>query len=114
MSYKNKNLEIIRESNRIDDLNAVKNGNPVACALFLGLVVMFGCVMIAFVIMCILMIITWFSSNGKNDVRFQLKNDAIGRLVTQEISNGFKNIADKENLEIKGINRQMSREKKIW
>ena len=49
-----------------------------------------------------------------NDVRFQLKNDAIGKLVTQEISNALKNIADKKNLEIKGNKRQVAHEKKIW
>jgi hypothetical protein len=48
-----------------------------------------------------------------NDVRFQSKNDSIGKLVTQEISNALKNIADKKNLEIKGNKRQVAHEKKI-
>jgi Relaxase/Mobilisation nuclease domain len=48
-----------------------------------------------------------------NDVRFQLKNDSIGKLVTQEISKALENIADKKNLEIKGNKRHVAHEKTI-
>ena len=48
-----------------------------------------------------------------NDVRFQLKNDSIGKLLTHQISSALKNITDKKNLEIKGNKRQVAHEKKI-
>lgn len=48
-----------------------------------------------------------------NDVRFQLKNDSIGKLLTHQISSALKNITDKKNLEMKGNKRQVAHEKKI-
>jgi hypothetical protein len=47
-------------------LNAVKNGNPVACALFLFFVVGMGVSCVGFVIAIIYAIITWDFSGNNN------------------------------------------------